>query len=196
MGYLNSGSTLVGNLPDVVNALHYFSATELHILLTGGACHAIADEIDLARTIHGPQVVTLEIGVAQIPEGVRCNVFDPEICREASPIVFARPHCRVPGERHPLAIGGVTGGGAPIRRDGLFRSSLRAHLKERGNGGKRALRTSRREHDFRPIRAPADHRVFRTMKRQLLRLAARCWHDEHVVVACTIRRKRNPIPIR
>ena len=104
--YLSRTATLIGNLPDVVHALHYFCAAGLHSFLVR---HLIRDEVDVAAAsgdgaVHGPEHVALVFGISQFGEGPGCLVFHPKVGCITAAIVLARPGLGVTCEGHLPAV--------------------------------------------------------------------------------------------
>ena len=89
MGDCGLLAALVGDLPDVVDALHHLRAAELDVLLVG---ELVGDEIDVAVAgVHGPEVVALVVVVAELGEFLGGHVHHPQVRRVAAAIMLARP---------------------------------------------------------------------------------------------------------
>ncbi len=185
---------LVGDLPDVVDALHHFGAAKLNALLIG---QFVGDEVDFpAIGIHGPQHVAVVIGIAQLGEALGRQVFHPQVGRIAAAIVFARPGSGMARECHLLAVGRETSPGAPIGLHRGFDAAFHWNFPKCGYRRKNTRPAVGGEDDLLAVGRPAHHRIVGGVIGELLRLAARGRNHVHVVVAVTIRREGDPLPVR
>src|ERR1051325_5550136 len=94
-------AALIGDLPDVVDALHHLWPAELDALFARGR---IGDVVDLAvAAVHRPEAIAFIFLVAQPGELLRGHIHDPQVRSVTAAIVFARPGGRMAGEREAAA---------------------------------------------------------------------------------------------
>src|SRR5271157_1507196 len=89
VGHLHGLAALIGNSPDVVDALHDFRAARLDGFLIG---QLVGDEINLAvQSVHGPEKVAMVVFVAEFGELFGGEILDPQVGRVGAAIMFAGP---------------------------------------------------------------------------------------------------------
>ena len=186
-------AALIGDLPDVVFALHHFGRAGLDGLLVG---QLVGDEVDLAAlAVHGPEHVALIILVAELGELLGGEFLDPQVRRVGAAIVLARPDAGVTGEGELLAVGRIAGVGAPIGIHGPLDPAFDGHFPEGGDGGECAVAADGGEDDFLAVGGPADHVVIGAVEGDLARFAAGHRDNVDVVVALAIRGEGDPLAI-
>ncbi len=194
MRHLSGRAALIGDLPDVVDALHHLRAAVLDVLFVG---RTVGNEIDLAaRGVHGPQVVAFVIGVAELGELLGGYVHDPKVRRVSAAIMLARPDGGMPVEGQPRAIGRIAAVDAPVAGDGRFDAAIHGHFPQRGDRGERALAARGREQNLFAVGRPSHHRVVGRVEGKLPGLAARGGDRVDVVIPFAVRGERDRRAIR
>src|ERR1051325_287706 len=86
----------LGDLPDVINALHHLRTTPGERFLIR---HLVGDVVNLTvAPVPRPQVVALVTALAQPGELLRAGLHEPQVHGVTAAIMLARPNARMPRE--------------------------------------------------------------------------------------------------
>ena len=194
VGDLDRFAAVLGDLPDVVDALHHFRAAELDALFVG---QFVGDVINLAiAAVHGPEIIALVIVIAEPGEGLFRDVLEPEIHGITAAIMFAGPHAGMAGEGQFGAVRRIAGPGTPVGGERLFHAAVGRDFEKRGDAGEHALIAGGLEDDFGAVGVPVHDQIVRRVEGELARFAAFGADDVNVVISRAVGGERDPISVR